>query len=1088
MTRRPAKKTSFIGVATFPARKAVARLLVACILLQVAAPAAMSMPAAPRRAASPSRLPDATVAAARGLALGLSSLATSLMAAARAAASPQDNWSVILTPVSTPYREHTGLDYHQPSKKLALAANYPSGSPNNFELVASDGVHSAFSNVAGLSGEVVVAAARDDGQGASLGGFRPGELLTSTGVAGAVARLSADGSSVQNPWVRLPEEAGLIGGLHVDRTGVFGGDLLAVTTSGGVWRINSSGVPARLASLGTRLAGVTSLPDDPARYGPWAGRVLAGAKDQGTVYAVDAQGQSESLAVGVNPQDINVVPAHENLYATDLAGAKLWGAPDEAFATVIGDVLVTQESPGVISRLRWDGVAFSVTALAEAGGFKQVAFSPAGVGQIGAVKQVYEKIAVVRHAPVLNSGRVEGSLWQLLAESVVLDGNDTITSDLLLPGTPAVTAAASADYDGTIEGTEAAQPSNYTVTIKGNAQLRHVVTRTNPIEPEPVAAPPAPAGSRDVSLSKAGETFGDSATLRNLTLSGKAGGVAVPPGTYGKFSASSHTAFVFGVAGSAQPTVYNLEDLSLSGGSELRLAGPVVLTVRNSVTLSGSTVGASSDPRRLVLRLSGAPAANTESGLKLSGNSVLYAVVRAPQREVTITGNGRLRGTVTCDYLFVNGNGVLQITENDIPPPPVNRPPTADAGPTHTITLPTDTVALEGAASDDGLPTGSTLTSVWTKVSGPGTVTFAAPNSPVSSATFSEDGQYVLKLTASDGQLSASDTTTVIVIPNNQPPTVDAGPDQTIELPAPAPLRGTITDDALPRGATVNAVWSVTAGPGPVTFADPNSATTTASFTAPGTYTLRLTASDTALSAFDELIVTVLKNEPPTVNAGPDREIILPNATVLDAVAADDGLPRGSTLEVYWGQVSGPAPVVFHDAYAARTTADFNAPGTYVLRATASDGQLSATDDLVVVVKPKPFAERTYTLNADFDQGSFVNVAHDPADQLQLDSTSRSLNFIWVAVSTKGTVVKLNTETGAIIGEYSTSPAGEPKDPSRTTVDQNGNVWATNRAGNSVVHIGLVENGQCVDRNGNGTIETSTGFNDVKRVAQHGRR
>ncbi len=47
-------------------------------------------------------------------------------------------------------------------------------------------------------------------------------------------------------------------------------------------------------------------------------------------------------------------------------------------------------------------------------------------------------------------------------------------------------------------------------------------------------------------------------------------------------------------------------------------------------------------------------------------------------------------------------------------------------------------------------------------------------------------------------------------------------------------------------------------------------------------------------------------------------------------------------------------------------------------------------------------------------------------------------------------------------------------------MDQNGNVWATNRAGNSVVHIGLVENGQCVDRNGNGVIDTSTGFNNIR--------
>jgi streptogramin lyase len=83
-------------------------------------------------------------------------------------------------------------------------------------------------------------------------------------------------------------------------------------------------------------------------------------------------------------------------------------------------------------------------------------------------------------------------------------------------------------------------------------------------------------------------------------------------------------------------------------------------------------------------------------------------------------------------------------------------------------------------------------------------------------------------------------------------------------------------------------------------------------------------------------------------------------------------------------------------------------------------------------------------------------------------------------VSSKGTIVKIDTKTGQVLGEYFTSPNGQPRDPSRTTVDLNGNVWNTNRAGNSVVHVGLVENGQCVDRNGNGIIETSTGFGDIK--------
>ncbi|MET0645080.1 MAG: RHS repeat-associated core domain-containing protein [Pyrinomonadaceae bacterium] len=1000
MISDPKKSSSLIKVAPSSWRNVLAQFLVACLLIQTAAPAAFASQPGPRRPGeATSSLYGGAAATLRGLALGAGNPATGLLAYVNAALAPQENWNIVLTPIGTEFHNHTGLDYHQPNKKLLVSANSPSGSPNNFELLAADGGHSAFSNVAGLNDDVLVAAARAASQVAGAGGFQPGTLFTTTGVAGAVARIDHDGATVQNPWVMLPTGEGLITGLHVDRTGVFGGDLLVVTAGGGVWRVNASATPTRLAKLDTPLAGVAAVADDTERYGPWAGRVLVGAKEQGSVYAVDAQGQSTSLQVGVNPQDIDIVPAHENLFALDAASRKVLGAPEGAFAGIIGDILITQQSPGRISRLRWDGTEFVVNGLAEAAELKQVAFAPAGVGELRAVKQVYEKIAVVRHAPVLNSGRVEGSLWQLSPESVVLDGNDTITSDLLVPGTPGVTATDKANFGGTVDGGEDPLPGNYTISIGGNASLRHVVTRTNPIEPQPVAAPPAPAGARDVSLSKAGETFGAAATLRNLSLSGKAGAVAVPPGTYGRFAASGHTALVFGVAGSAEPTVYNLEDLSLGGGSELRLNGPVILTVKNSVTLSGSTAGSSSDPRLLVLQISGAPAANTESGLKLSGNSVLYGVVRAPQRDIIVTGNGRLRGTVSCDYLFVNGNGVLQITENDIPPPPVNRPPTADAGPAHTITLPTDTVALEGAASDDGLPAGSALTSVWTKVSGPGTVTFAAPGSPATLASFSAEGQYVLKLTASDGQLSSSDTAIVTVVPRNQQPVVEAGPAQTIRLPAPAELRGTVTDDALPRGSSVTVTWNFVAGPAAVTFADRHAAATAATFSLPGTYTLRLSATDTEFTVSDEVVVTVLSNEAPVVNAGPDLEVTLPSVVALAGAATDDGQPQGSTLETSWGMASGPAPAIFHDAYAAATGVTFTVPGTYVLRLTASDSELSASDEVTVVVHSKPNGP--------------PEITSEPATELLLGAVPTGGGEIVSLVPWTSTQYDLNTQPNA---------------------------------------------------------------------------
>ena len=130
--------------------------------------------------------------------------------------------------------------------------------------------------------------------------------------------------------------------------------------------------------------------------------------------------------------------------------------------------------------------------------------------------------------------------------------------------------------------------------------------------------------------------------------------------------------------------------------------------------------------------------------------------------------------------------------------------------------------------------------------------------------------------------------------------------------------------------------------------------------------------------------------------------------------------------------------------------------------------------------------ERVYTSDADFDQGSLVNVNHQVIhDQLQLNAQVATFPRIWIACSNRGTIVKVDTQSGQILGEYLTAPANRPRNPSRTTVDLSGNVWTGNRDENaggkgSAVHVGLSESFQCIDRNSNGIIETSTGLGDIK--------
>ncbi len=190
----------------------------------------------------------------------------------------------------------------------------------------------------------------------------------------------------------------------------------------------------------------------------------------------------------------------------------------------------------------------------------------------------------------------------------------------------------------------------------------------------------------------------------------------------------------------------------------------------------------------------------------------------------------------------------------------VNQPPVVNAGPDQTITLPA-TASLGGTATDDGLPNPpGKLTTTWSTVSGPGTVTFGNASALATTASFSAAGSYVLQLSASDGTLTAKDTVAITVNPAvvNQPPVVNAGPDQTITLPASASLNGTVTDDGLPNPpGTVTVTWSKVSGPGTVTFANPNARTPTVTFSAAGTYVVQLTASDGALTASDTAQITV---------------------------------------------------------------------------------------------------------------------------------------------------------------------------------------------------------------------------------------
>jgi hypothetical protein len=180
--------------------------------------------------------------------------------------------------------------------------------------------------------------------------------------------------------------------------------------------------------------------------------------------------------------------------------------------------------------------------------------------------------------------------------------------------------------------------------------------------------------------------------------------------------------------------------------------------------------------------------------------------------------------------------------------------PSVSAGPDRSITF-GQTASLDGTVSDDGLPSGS-LTTTWSRVSGPGSVGFANASAVDTTATFTASGSYVLRLTAFDGERTSQDEMAVSVV-GNTAPSVSAGPDRGVMFGQSAALDGTVSDDAL-LNPTPTTTWSQTSGPGTVGFGNANAVDTTATFSAIGSYVLRLTAFDGQFTAQDEMAVNVL--------------------------------------------------------------------------------------------------------------------------------------------------------------------------------------------------------------------------------------
>jgi hypothetical protein len=271
-------------------------------------------------------------------------------------------------------------------------------------------------------------------------------------------------------------------------------------------------------------------------------------------------------------------------------------------------------------------------------------------------------------------------------------------------------------------------------------------------------------------------------------------------------------------------------------------AGADQTTTSTSVTLNGS----GSDP-------DGSIASYAWSKVSGSGGTITSPSSASTTVTGLSAGTYTFRLTVTDDKGATASDDV-NVTVNSSPPPP-NQPPTVNAGADVTTTA--TSVTLNGSASD---PDGSIVSYAWSKVSGSGG-TIGSPNSASTTITGLSAGTYTFRLTVTDDKgATASDDVIVTVNsvppPPNQPPTANAGPDQTINFPVlrSATLSGSGSD---PDGSIVSYSWSKVSGIGG-NITSPNSASTTVTGLVVGTYIFRLTVTDDkGATDTDDVTITV---------------------------------------------------------------------------------------------------------------------------------------------------------------------------------------------------------------------------------------
>jgi Ca2+-binding RTX toxin-like protein len=402
-----------------------------------------------------------------------------------------------------------------------------------------------------------------------------------------------------------------------------------------------------------------------------------------------------------------------------------------------------------------------------------------------------------------------------------------------------------------------------------------------------------------------------------------------------------------GVAASFQPSVVILP---APGGTAFLLQ---VQSTGNKEDTYQATITSTSGPIAASLAdLDGLPTQRVPL-VRMAGLSGASLVLNA-----TLQAFGQ--GTVTVRVESLTDPSVMAEATASVQSQSSNTPPIADAGLDQDVPLGV-AVALDGTASQDPDGAPQPLTFAWTFVtvpSGSALNDAGIAGAATAQPSFDPDvrGEYVLRLTVSDG--SAPDTDEVLVRVVNTAPVAVAGRDRHVATSTAATLDGSDSFDR--DGDLITYDWSfesVPSGSGLTAVSIAGRTSPDPSFVpdVAGAYVLKLVVRDQE-AASEPSLVTVrafTANIPPIAHAGTDRHVAVNGPAPLDGRASVDPDAGPAALTFAWTVVATPAGSLITSGDLSggdQAQASFvpDAAGDYRLALRVGDGAAFSDDEVIV--------------------------------------------------------------------------------------------------------------------------------------------